>query len=78
MMGNDFHLPLLNDTPVMYLYGAEKPLQFHDANVVKYLADQGKKKDNKSGVVAVSNAAHWLYLQQPDVCLKAVKDFILA
>jgi pimeloyl-ACP methyl ester carboxylesterase len=73
----EFHLPLLFETPVLYLYGKDKGLQFHDEAVVKYVEEQGKEKDNKSRVVAVSNAAHWLYLQQPGVCFTAVKDFIL-
>ena len=73
----EFHLPLLDETPVLYLYGKEKGLQFHDEAVVKYLEEQGNKKDNTCRVVAVSNAAHWLYLQQPQVCLEAVKEFIL-
>lgn len=77
MFIEEFHLPLLDETPVLYLYGKDKALQFHDEAVVKYLEEQGKKKDNKCRVVPVSNAAHWLYLQQPEICLKAVKDFIL-
>jgi len=76
VFANDFTLPLLDETPVLYLYGKEKSLQFHDENIVKYLAEQGKKKDSKCNVVGVANAAHWLYLQQPDVCLQAVKEFV--
>lgn len=75
---NDFCLPLLDETPVLYLYGDAKPIQFHDENIVKYLQEQGKKKDSKSNAIAVPNAAHWLYLQQPDACFEAVSDFILA
>jgi pimeloyl-ACP methyl ester carboxylesterase len=75
---DDFHLPLLQETPVLYLYGVDKGLQFHDENIVEYLQAEGKKKDSMSNVIAVHNAAHWLYLQQPDVCLKAVKDFIVS
>lgn len=72
----EFYLPL--ETPVLYLYGEAKKLQFHDENVVNYLKEEGTKKDSKSNAIGVPDAAHWLYLQQPDVCLKAVKDFIVA
>lgn len=77
MFIEEFHLPLLDETPVLFLYGKDKGLQFHDEAVATYLEKQGNKKGNSCRVVPVSNAGHWLYLQQPQVCLQAVKDFIL-
>lgn len=74
--GSNFHLPVLGETPVLFLYGASKKLQFHDSNVETYLQEQAKK-GNRSNAIAVSDAAHWLYLQQPDVCFDAVEKFIL-
>ena len=72
----DFHLPVLEETPVLYLYGAGKNIQFHDKNVETYLQEQAKK-DSRSNAIAVSDAAHWLHLQQPDICFDAIKNFIL-
>jgi pimeloyl-ACP methyl ester carboxylesterase len=72
----DFHLPVLEETPVLFLYGACKNIQFHDKNVEAYLQEQAKK-GSRSNAIAVSDAAHWLYLQQPDICFDAVKNFIL-
>jgi pimeloyl-ACP methyl ester carboxylesterase len=72
----DFYLPVLEKTPVLYLYGASKKIQFHDKNVVAYLQEQAKT-GSRSNAIAVSDAAHWLYLQQPDICFDNVKNFIL-
>lgn len=78
VLGEEFSLPLLDEVPVLYLYGKEKGIQFHDDNIVKYLQEEGKKEGGKSNAIGVPNAAHWLYLQQPDVCFKAVNEFINA
>jgi pimeloyl-ACP methyl ester carboxylesterase len=72
----DFHLPVLEETPVLYLYGACKKIQFHDKKVEAYLQEQAKR-GSRNNAIAVKDAAHWLYLQQPDICFDAVKKFIL-
>ena len=66
----------LDETPVLYMYGTEKNIQFHDDNHLVWLKKEAAKKDSKTRVVAVDKAGHWLYLQQPDTCYENVKSFI--
>jgi len=66
----------LGGTPVLYMYGTEKNIQFHDDNHLVWLKKEAAKKDSKTRVVAVDKAGHWLYLQQPDTCYENVKSFI--
>jgi pimeloyl-ACP methyl ester carboxylesterase len=67
-----FHLPILQEVPVLFLYGASKPLQMHDQNVADFM----HQHEGKSDSIGVQNAGHWLYLHQPDECLDAVRKFI--
>jgi pimeloyl-ACP methyl ester carboxylesterase len=67
-----FHLPLLDQVPVLFLYGSSKRAQLHDQNVADFLHQHAGKSDS----VGVPNAGHWAHLQQPDVCFEAVKNFI--
>jgi pimeloyl-ACP methyl ester carboxylesterase len=67
-----FHLPLLQEIPVLFLYGASKPLQMQDQNVADFLCQHEGRSDS----IGVQNAGHWLYLQQPDECFEAVRKFI--
>jgi pimeloyl-ACP methyl ester carboxylesterase len=67
-----FHLPLLDQVPVLFLYGSSKRVQLHDQNVADLLRQHAGKSDS----VGVQNAGHWAHLQQPDVCFEAVKKFI--
>mmetsp|Transcript_11539 Transcript_11539/g.21018 ORF Transcript_11539/g.21018 Transcript_11539/m.21018 type:complete len:343 (-) Transcript_11539:1165-2193(-) len=66
------YLPRLEETPVLYLYGADKSVQFHDDNLVNHLQEQ-----KGCEVVAVNDTGHHLFLQKPDLCLSAIKRFIL-
>jgi pimeloyl-ACP methyl ester carboxylesterase len=66
------YLPRLEETPVLYLYGADKSVQFHDDNLVNHLQEQ-----KGCEVVAVNDTGHYLFLQKPDLCLSAIKRFIL-
>jgi len=66
----------LKKTPILYLYGAEKNIMFHDNTAVKVLERETSEKRSKSNAIAVENAGHWLYIQQPDVCLDAIKIFL--
>jgi pimeloyl-ACP methyl ester carboxylesterase len=67
-----FHLPLLQEVPVLFLYGASKPLQMHDQNVANFLYQHEGKSDS----IGVQNAGHWLYLHQPDECFEAIRKFL--
>ena len=73
-----FHLPVsVADTPVLYMYGLDKNIQFHNDNVLTWLEKEGAREGLKSRVVPVEKAGHWLYVQQEDVCYEAVKRFVL-
>jgi pimeloyl-ACP methyl ester carboxylesterase len=69
---NEFHLPKqLDKCPVLFLYGAEKNTMFHSAKGLAVLeAAEG------SGHVEVSEAGHWLYLQQPDYVFPIVAKYL--
>ena len=67
-----FHLPLLDQVPVLFLYGSSKRVPMHDQNVADFLYQHAGKSDS----VGVPDAGHWAHLQQPDVCFEAVKKFI--
>jgi len=70
------HLPLdLQKTPVMYLYGADKNINFHDPPSVALLQEEAKK-GHRSKVVKVESAGHWLYAQQEDVCFEEISKFL--
>lgn len=74
-----FTLPKnLNDTPVLYLYGTEKRFMFHDESVVQYLKREIREKRSKSNAIAVVGAGHWLYVQNPESCLKEISAFMEA
>lgn len=66
----------LKQTPVLYLYGTNKRIMFHDDGAVKYLQRERREGRSKSDAIAVENAGHWLYIQQPDLCLKKVIEFM--
>ena len=66
-------------TPVLYMYGATKTpfgLQFHSVATVEWLHQQ---EDALLGgrVLKVDNAGHWLFVQQPEICYRHMKEFIL-
>lgn len=72
------HLPKdLCKTPVLYMYGTEKRIMFHDRRALKMLEEEQEKGRSKSKAVKVEGAGHWLYLQQQDLCLKEVKQFVM-
>ena len=66
----------LEKTPVLYLYRSEKRVMFHDDGAVKYLEREAKENRSKSNAIVVEGAGHWLYLQEPDFCLKNVMEFM--
>jgi pimeloyl-ACP methyl ester carboxylesterase len=75
---SEFHLPLLDQVPLLYLYGIDKNVQFHDANLVAFIKEYGASTQTKTTTVEVADAGHWLYMQQEDVCIQAVQKFLLA
>jgi len=66
----------LKKTPVLYLYGKEKRIMFHDYVSVKILEREHAEGRSPSNAIAVDDAGHWLYVQKPDLCFDAVKDFM--
>ena len=65
----------LDVTPVLYLYGTEKRVMFHDNGARMVLQREGEE-GRKSNAVAVKDAGHYLYVQQPEICFEAVKAFM--
>lgn len=73
-----FHLPIsLVETPVLYMYGMEKNINFHNHNMVSWLGKEGARTGSKTRVIPVAKAGHWLFLQQEDICYEAVRSFLL-
>lgn len=66
----------LKKTPILYLYGPQKRAMFHDNRALKYLEREAKENRSKSKAIAVEGTGHWLYIQQPDICLKEVMEFM--
>ena len=60
--------------PILYMYGATKPLglQFHASTTLEWL-----QNDPLGRVIKIDNAGHWLFVQQPDICYHHMKEFIL-
>jgi pimeloyl-ACP methyl ester carboxylesterase len=65
----------LTKTPVLYMYGLEKRIMFHEKLAVEVLENEAKE-GRRSKAIAVEDAGHYLYLQQPDICMEEVKKFI--
>jgi pimeloyl-ACP methyl ester carboxylesterase len=73
----DCHLPVsVEETPVLYMYGTEKRINFHDDNTFAWLEKEAKEGE-KTRVVPVEKAGHWLYVHREDICYEAVKMFVL-
>ena len=73
---SQFHLPKdLVKTPILYMYGVEKRVNFHDKRSVEILKREAKE-GRKSNAIAVEKAGHWLYVQQPELCLEEVVKFV--
>lgn len=73
----DMTLPKnLTSIPVLYMYGTEKRTQFHDYVSLKILEREESEGRSKSKAIAVDGAGHYLFVQKPDVCYEAVKDFL--
>ena len=80
------YLPLdLKRTPILYLYGMDKNFHLHNAHGFECLQRETTstttttttdKNHRRCNIVGVHNAGHWLHHQQPDVCLKHIRDFL--
>lgn len=69
-------LPLdLKKTPVLFLYGADKAIPFHDATNVAVLREE-QEQGRRSNAVEIKSAGHWLYLHQQDECFDKVSKFL--
>ena len=72
----DFWLPQdLEKTPVLYMYGADKNIHFHDPTT-EALFQREEAQGRRSRIVQVPNAGHWLYVQQEDVCVQEIAKFL--
>jgi len=67
----EFHTPDLSRVPLLYIYGKSKNTMFHTpAGLAALDAAVG------SSHVGLDNAAHWVYLQKEEECLRLVKPFL--
>merc|ERR1712071_260267 len=66
----------LKSIPVLYMYGTNKNVMFHDYVSVKILEREHREGMSKSNAIAVDGAGHYLYVQKPDICIKEVADFM--
>lgn len=74
---SDFSLPKdLVSTPVLYMYGKNKRMMFHDQCGLKVLEREAEREGRKSSAIGLEGAGHWLYLQEPDICLEEVVKFV--
>jgi pimeloyl-ACP methyl ester carboxylesterase len=70
------HLPVdLQKTPILYMYGLDKNIHFHDPVSLALVETEGTK-GGKSKVVKLVGAGHWMYLQQPSVCFDEIATFL--
>jgi len=69
----------LSAMPVLYMYGTEKRVMFHDDESKAVLEMEQKEKRSKSNSIAVHGAGHYLYsdLQKLDYCFDCVKQFMM-
>lgn len=58
--------------PVLYMYGTNKNIMFHDQYVLDWL------KENQQQVIEIKGAGHWFHRQQEDVCYEAISNFVTA
>ena len=57
--------------PICFIFGEEKNTHFHNrAHLEKLRATAGCK------VVGVPRAGHWCYKHEPELCFRAVEEFV--
>jgi len=67
----------LKGTPVLYMSGLDKRVQFHDYRSLKLLEREESEGRSKCKVINLTDAGHYLFIQKEKKCLDAVKDFML-
>ncbi|KAL3792046.1 hypothetical protein HJC23_011211 [Cyclotella cryptica] len=73
----DISIPLdLKSTPILYIYGTNKNVMFHDWRSLAILEREEREGRSECRVVRVEDAGHWMYVQKLDVCLNEIKSFI--
>ena len=65
-------------TPILYMFGKRKRTHFHSNNAVAMLEREEAEQRSLCRVVPVEGAGQWLYVQEQELCLKHVLDFIRA
>mmetsp|Transcript_50701 Transcript_50701/g.108034 ORF Transcript_50701/g.108034 Transcript_50701/m.108034 type:complete len:374 (+) Transcript_50701:38-1159(+) len=70
-------LPLdLTQTPILYIYGADKNVNFHDRRSLEILEREEMEGRSECRVVRVDGAGHWMYCQKPDMCEREIRKFL--
>lgn len=73
----DATLPLdLKQMPILYIYGAQKNVMFHDYRSVAMLEREEKQGLSECRVVKLEGIGHWMYLQEPEICETEIRKFL--
>ncbi|KAL3773973.1 hypothetical protein ACHAWO_010771 [Cyclotella atomus] len=73
----DIHIPRdLKATPILYIYGTDKNIMFHNWKSLAILEREEREGTSKCKVVAVEDAGHWMYVQKLERCFEEIKSFI--
>jgi len=76
-LARDWLVPL-DRVDLLFLYGTDKVVHFHDSLMVEHLNNYDNDNDSchhRHKAVGVPNAGHWFFLQQPDLTFHEVRDF---
>jgi len=70
-------MPLdLKKTPILYIFGSEKNVMFHDLKSLATLEREEKEGRSACRVVKMEKSGHWMYVQKSEECLKEIKAFM--
>lgn len=70
------HLPIdLVRTPILFLYGQDKNIQFHSPTTLAVLQEEFMSC-RRSKAVEIPNAGHWLHIQQEQVVYNEIVKFL--
>jgi len=58
------------------MYGLDKNCHWHDNRAIKLLEREEEEGRSLSKAIPVENAGHFLYNQQPKICLEEVQAFM--
>lgn len=63
-------------TPILYIYGANKNVMFHDWRSLALLEREEREGASACRVVRMEDAGHWMFVQKTEACLKEIQQFL--